>query len=158
MARRESASIEEQADRIVPQLWHIGAAPRQPHHVGAIPDEPESPSGRFSATLDHGRAMSEEDIADTIAAFARASASAKALGFSAIQFHGAHGYLFDQFFWEVCNLRDDPWGGPDLSSRSRFAIETVRATREAVGPDFPIMLRISQWKQDRKSTRLNSSH
>lgn len=139
---------------IAPQLWHIGAAPRQPHHVGELTGEAESPSGRFSADLEHGRAMSDEDIADTIAAFARASLDAKRLGFVATQFHAAHGYLFDQFFWEVCNQRTDEWGGQSLAERSRFAIEAVRATRQAVGEDFPIMLRISQWKQQDYDVRL----
>jgi len=152
--KRVVDEVNAAGGRIVPQLWHIGAAPRAAHHVGDIPGESESPSGRFSATVDHGRAMSDEDIADTIAAFATASAAAKALGFSAIQFHGAHGYLFDQFFWEICNVRDDLWGGPDLAARSRFAIEAVRATRKAVGPDFPIMLRISQWKQQDYGVKL----
>lgn len=152
--RRVVAEVDDAGGRIAPQLWHIGAAPRQPHHVGEVPGEPESPSGRFSATIEHGRAMSDEDIADTIAAFARASADAKRLGFAATQFHAAHGYLFDQFFWEVCNRRTDDWGGPGLAERSRFAIETIRATRQAVGDDFPIMLRISQWKQQDYDVRL----
>jgi 2,4-dienoyl-CoA reductase-like NADH-dependent reductase (Old Yellow Enzyme family) len=152
--RRVVEQVEEAGARIAPQLWHIGAAPRQQHHVGEETGEPESPSGRFSATLEHGRAMTDEDIADTIDAFARASAAAKALGFDATQFHGAHGYLFDQFFWDVCNLREDEWGGRDLTARSRFAIETVRATRAAVGEDFPIMLRISQWKQQDYNVKL----
>ncbi|MHA3794002.1 NADH:flavin oxidoreductase [Sphingomonas sp. YL-JM2C] len=152
--RRVADEVRTAGASIAPQLWHIGAAPRQPHHVGGLTGEPESPSGRFSATADHGRAMSDEDIADTIAAFARASADAKRLGFAATQFHAAHGYLFDQFFWDVCNLRTDAWGGPDLASRSRFAIEAVRATRAAVGEDFPIMLRISQWKQQDYGVKL----
>lgn len=146
--------VEAAGASIAPQLWHIGAAPRQPHHVGDLPGEPESPSGRFSATEEHGRSMSEEDIADTIAAFARASLAAKSLGFTATQFHAAHGYLFDQFFWEVSNQRADSWGGQNLAERNRFAIETVRATRAAVGEDFPIMLRISQWKQQDYNAKL----
>ena len=139
---------------IAPQLWHVGAAPRQSHHVGHLTGEPESPSGRFSATMEHGRAMTEEDIADTVAAFASASVSAKRLGFSATQFHAAHGYLFDQFFWETSNLRSDRWGGATVAERSRFAAEVVRATRAAVGDDFPILLRISQWKQQDYDAKL----
>lgn len=152
--KRVVDEVNEAGGAIAPQLWHIGAAPRQPHHVGEVPAEGESPSGRFSATLDHGRTMSEEDIADTIAAFAEASAAAKALGFAATQFHAAHGYLFDQFFWEVCNVRSDGWGGHDLAQRSRFAVEVVKAARAAVGEDFPIMLRISQWKQQDYAVKL----
>ena len=90
--------------------------------------------------------MSENDIADTIAAYARAAGDAKTLGCDCIEFHGAHGYLFDQFYWDGSNLRADKYGGADLRARTAFAVDTIRATRAAVGPDFAIILRFSQWK------------
>ena len=98
--------------------------------------------------------MSEEDIADTIAAFARAGADAKRLGFDTVEIHGAHGYLIDQFFWSGTNRRDDKWGGATIAERSRFAVELVKAMREAVGPDYPILMRVSQWKQQDYEARL----
>ena len=58
-------------------------------------------------------------MADTIAAFARAAADAKALGFDAVELHGAHGYLIDQFFWDGTNVRDDVFGGPTIAERPR---------------------------------------
>jgi 2,4-dienoyl-CoA reductase-like NADH-dependent reductase (Old Yellow Enzyme family) len=91
--------------------------------------------------------MTEQDIADTIAAFGRAAADAKRLGFDTLEIHGAHGYLIDEFFWAGSNHRSDRYGGATLKERSRFAVEVVRAVRAAVGPDFPILLRLSQWKQ-----------
>ena len=90
--------------------------------------------------------MTEHDIAETIRAFAQAAGEAKALGFDAVEIHGAHGYLIDQFFWHPTNQRTDRYGGQTLAERSRFATELIRAVRKAVGPDFPISLRISQWK------------
>jgi 2,4-dienoyl-CoA reductase-like NADH-dependent reductase (Old Yellow Enzyme family) len=54
--------------------------------------------------------------------------------------------LIDQFFWHPTNQRTDGYGGQTLVERTRFAAELVRAVRMAVGPDFPISLRISQWK------------
>lgn len=146
--------VKSAGGTIAPQLWHVGAAPRQDHHVGAVPGRSESPSGRFSAAIEHGEAMTDSDIADTIEAFASASADAKRLGFGAVEFHGAHGYLFDQFFWDICNRRNDEWGGATLPTRTRFASEVVRAARQRLGPDFPIILRISQWKQQDYSIRL----
>ena len=98
--------------------------------------------------------MSEEAVADTIAAFARAAADAKALGFDTLEIHGAHGYLIDQFFWSATNQRQDRWGGATIGERSRFAAEVVAAMREAVGPDYPILLRLSQWKQQDYTARL----
>jgi 2,4-dienoyl-CoA reductase-like NADH-dependent reductase (Old Yellow Enzyme family) len=90
--------------------------------------------------------MTEHDIAKTIGAFAQAAADSKALGFDAVELHGAHGYLIDQFFWHPTNQRTDRYGGRSLAERSRFAVELIQAVRKAVGPDFPICLRISQWK------------
>ncbi|NTD87683.1 NADH:flavin oxidoreductase [Agrobacterium tumefaciens] len=138
--------------RMGPQIWHTGATR---YINGWEPDAPvESPSGLDSPGDARGVAMTEQDIADTVAAFARAAADAKKLGFDTVEIHGAHGYLIDQFFWAGTNLRSDRYGGPTIKERSRFAIEIVTAVREAVGPDFPIIMRVSQWKQQDFSVRL----
>jgi 2,4-dienoyl-CoA reductase-like NADH-dependent reductase (Old Yellow Enzyme family) len=97
--------------------------------------------------------MSKQDIDEVVAAFARGAADAKALGFDAVEIHGAHGYLIDQFFWEGTNQRDDEYGG-SMANRGRFAVEIITAVRAAVGPDFPIILRYSQWKQQDYAARL----
>ena len=70
--------------------------------------------------------MTDEAIADTIAAFGRTAADAVRVGFDAIEIHGAHGYLIDDFFWKVSNSRDDAWGGKTLRARTRFGVEVVR--------------------------------
>lgn len=77
--------------------------------------------------------MTEEAIADTVAAFA---AAAKRLGFDTVEIHGARGYVIDQFFWSGTNKRTDRYGGATLKERSRFASEIVAAIHKAVGPDF----------------------
>ena len=76
------------------------------------------------------------------------------MGFNALEIHGAHGYLIDQFFWDGTNQRGGPYGGATLKERSRFAAEVIAATRAAVGPDYPIILRVSQWKQQDYRARL----
>lgn len=139
-------AVHDAGAAIGPQLWHVGGAPRAAHHPGEWPGEPESPSGLFSPTVPSGRPMSEEDIADTIAAYAKAGAAARRLGFDCLEFHGAHGYLFDQFYWDGSNRREDRFGGKDLRARTAFATEVIKATRQAVGPDFTLILRFSQWK------------
>lgn len=136
-----------------PQLWHVGAMPSS--RVDWQPDALiESPSGLVAPGKPRGEAMSEEAIADTISAFANAAADAKRLGFDMLELHGAHGYLIDQFFWLGTNLRNDRFGGGTLAARSTFAVELVKAVRAAVGPDFPIALRVSQWKQQDYTVRL----
>ncbi|UVO49709.1 NADH:flavin oxidoreductase [Sphingomonas sp. SUN019] len=129
----------------IPQLWHVGGCtdfnfPDSPH------DQLVSPSGLVGLDMPGGRPMTEEDIADVIASFARAARDAVRMGCDAIELHGAHGYLFDQFFWDVTNKRTDGYGGSDIGARASFAAETVAAIREAVGPDLAIIFRVSQWK------------
>jgi len=85
--------------------------------------------------------------------YARSAKSAKELGFDAIEIHGAHGYLIDQFFWGVMNQREDKYGG-DLNDRATFAAEVISECRKSVGEDMPIILRFSQWKQQDYSARL----
>lgn len=142
--RRVVDEVHAAGGKIIPQLWHVGLQ-RDP----AICPNPEltgvGPSG-FNRRLERVTdPMSREDIAATIDQFARAAADAKALGFDGIQIHGAHGYLLDQFFWHKTNDRDDDYGG-SLENRVRFGAELVAAVRAAVGPEFPLLLRISQWK------------
>ena len=130
---------------MAPQLWHVGVVP--PKDSGWLPPAPfEGPSGYVATGKIGGVGMTEHDIAETIRGFAQAAADAKALGFNAVEIHGAHGYLIDQFFWHPTNQRTDGYGGQSLAERSRFATELIRAVRKAVGPDFAISLRVSQWK------------
>jgi len=138
--------------RMGPQLWHTGATrgPTQWEPAVAV----ESPSGLVAPGEPRGKAMGEQDIADTIAAFAQAAADAQRLGFDTVELHGAHGYLIDEFFWSGTNLRSDRWGGASIKERCRFAREVVAAVRAAVGPGFPLLLRVSQWKQRDFSVKL----
>ncbi|GGY31600.1 12-oxophytodienoate reductase [Bacterioplanes sanyensis] len=145
-------AVHAQGGKIAPQLWHVGAVRK----AGTEPD-PEvpgySPSGLLAPGKEHGVAMSKQDIRDVIEAFAQAAADAKEIGFDAIEVHGAHGYLVDQFFWAGTNERDDEYGG-DLVQRTRFACEIVSAIRDRVGEDFPIIFRFSQWKLQDYNARL----
>ncbi|HCT2595489.1 TPA: NADH:flavin oxidoreductase, partial [Pseudomonas aeruginosa] len=145
-------AVHAEGGRIVPQLWHVGSVRR----LGVEPDASVPGYGPMEKAKDdkvlvHG--MSKADIQDVIAAFAQAARDAQAIGMDGVEIHGAHGYLIDQFFWEGSNQRDDEYGG-SLANRSRFAVELVRAVRAAVGADFPIIFRFSQWKQQDYSARL----
>ena len=136
-----------------PQIWHVGSA-SVPGVDWLPPGSIESPSGLEAPDKTRGEAMTEEAIADAIAAFGRAATDARRLGFDTLELHGAHGYLIDQFFWQGTNRRQDRFGGATLKERARFAAEVVKTVRAAVGPDFPIILRVSQWKQQDYAFRL----
>ncbi|WP_267358859.1 MULTISPECIES: NADH:flavin oxidoreductase [unclassified Methylobacterium] len=144
-------AVHEAGGRMAPQLWHTGST----KHLQWEPAAPvESPAGLLAPGTPRGEAMSEEAIADTVAAFATAATEARRLGFDAVEIHGAHGYLIDQFFWSGTNLRTDRYGGATIKERARFAGEVVAAVRAAVGPDLPLIFRVSQWKQQDYTVRL----
>jgi 2,4-dienoyl-CoA reductase-like NADH-dependent reductase (Old Yellow Enzyme family) len=126
-------AVHREGGRIAPQIWHVGDTRMSETY-------PE-------VAMEAAATMTLADIEDTIAQFAASAKSAKELGFDSLEIHGAHGYLIDQFFWEVTNTRTDEYGGKTLEQRSRFAVDVVKAIRAAVGDDFTIILRLSQWKQ-----------
>lgn len=139
------SEVKQGGAQMGPQIWHMGVM--ENHYSGWLPAGPfEGPSGLFKPGVTQGIAMTENDIAETIAAFGRSAADAKRLGFDCIEIHGAHGYLIDQFFWEGTNQRQDGYGGATLPIRSRFAIEVIKEIRKQVGEDFAIIIRLSQFK------------
>lgn len=144
--------VHSAGGKIMPQLWHVGMA--RVAEKAPFPEMPSAgPSGLFKPGKQGAEPMSQGYIEKVIAAFAQAAADAKAVGFDGIEIHGAHGYLIDQFFWEGTNQRTDSWGG-SMENRGRFAVEIIKAIRAATSPDFPIVLRYSQWKQQDYSARL----
>ncbi|MCW2901349.1 MAG: 1,2-oxophytodienoate reductase [Streptosporangiaceae bacterium] len=148
-------AVHAAGGRIAPQLWHVGAA----RAVGAPPFPDAPPVGPSGLALDgtpFGEAMSSADVDDVVNAFADAAAAAERLGFDAIELHGAHGYLIDQFFWSGTNRRADAYGG-DLVSRTRFAADIIAAVRTAVSPGFPIIFRLSQWKMGSYQAKMAES-
>jgi 2,4-dienoyl-CoA reductase-like NADH-dependent reductase (Old Yellow Enzyme family) len=145
--------VHKVGGKIAPQIWHTGAVRGQMPDVPR-PGEPEGPSGLLSPGKPNGKTMTEEEIADTVAAFAEAAGDAVRMGFDTVELHGAHGYLIDQFFWNGTNERTDQWGGKTLPERNRFAVEVVKAVRVAMGADTPLILRVSQWKQQDFEARL----
>ena len=86
--------------------------------------------------------MSLEDIKEMQAQYVQAVVWAKKAGFDAVTFHAAHGNIMPQFFSTLYNKRTD-WYGGSLANRCRFAREIVEASRKAVGPNYPLIMRIS---------------
>lgn len=147
--------VHQAGGRMGPQIWHTGTAPSGSGWTAE--GEMESPSGLFAPDKPVGKAMTDADIADTIDAFTQAAVDAKRLGFDVVEVHGAHGYLVDQFFWAGTNQRTDRWGGDTLLARANFGVEVIKSIRQAVGADFPVLLRLSQWKQQDYKARLAQS-
>lgn len=126
------------------QLWmQISHAGRQsPRYVTGQPLAPSAVQLDMLGNYAKPRALREEEILDFIQRYARVAAIAKEAGFTGVQIHGAHGYLISSFLSPITNQRTDAWGG-SLPNRARLLLETLRATRQAVGPDFPIGLKLN---------------
>ncbi|NGM84588.1 NADH:flavin oxidoreductase [Paenibacillus sp. 7124] len=136
--------VHEAGGKIAPQIWHTGTARERKNFPDSNAD-PIGPSGLSLTGEQVSEPLTVEEIRGLVQAYAQAAADAKSAGFDAVEIHGAHGYLIDQFFWDFTNKRTDEYGG-DLVGRTRFAVEIIEAVRAAVGPDFPIIFRFSQWK------------
>ena len=137
-------AVHAEGGLIAPQIWHTGSTriANRGHH----PEAPiVSPSGINAEGETVGEAADAATIERVVTAFAKAALDAKRMGFDAVEIHGAHGYLLDEFHWTQTNTRTDSYGG-SMANRVRLSAEVVAAIRDAVGPDFPVIFRYSQWK------------
>lgn len=96
------------------------------------------PGGHFGEPVP----MTEAQILDVIRRFAHVATVARETGFTGVQIHAAHGYLMSQFLSPLSNTRTDAWGG-SLENRARVLLEIIRATRKAVGADFPVSVKLN---------------
>ena len=149
--KRVADEVHAAGGFIIPQLWHVGSFRQpgmepDPSLPGYGPSEVVHPALADKEGSKPPVAMTQQDIDDTIAAFATAAGNAMKLGFDGVELHGAHSYIIDQFFWSVTNQRTDQYGG-DLPQRTRFAVEVIQAVRAAIGPDFPVVFLFSEWEQ-----------
>ena len=137
-------SVHAAGAKIAPQIWHVGSMRKK--GVEPIPDEiAVGPVDVYEKGEQIVRGLDNDEILEIVNAYAQAASDAQLLGFDAVEIHGAHQYLIDQFFWHESNKRTDEYGG-GIENRVRFGTQVVAAVRARVGPDFPILFRFSQWK------------
>jgi 2,4-dienoyl-CoA reductase-like NADH-dependent reductase (Old Yellow Enzyme family) len=86
--------------------------------------------------------LTKEDIQGIIAAFAAAAKRAQTAGFDGVQIHGGHGYLVSSFISPMFNHRTDEYGG-SIENRARMPLEVLQAVREAVGSDYPVLIKMN---------------
>ncbi|PTU31436.1 NADH:flavin oxidoreductase/NADH oxidase family protein [Stenotrophobium rhamnosiphilum] len=122
------------------QISHAGR--QSPRYVTGTPMGPSAVQLDLLGNYAKPRALTEAEILDYIQRYAGVAATAREGGFTGVQIHSAHGYLLSSFLSPITNVRTDSWGGT-LENRARMLIETVRATRKAVGADFPIGIKLN---------------
>ncbi len=105
-------AVHQNGGKMGPQIWHVGDT-RNSDDYPLVPMEKAS-------------TMTIEDIQDTIAQFAASAKSAKDLGFDCLEIHGAHGYLIDQFFWNVTNTRTDEYGGKTIKKEAGLRLMLLK--------------------------------
>ena len=139
--RRWAEAGQAHGARMWMQLNHAGR--QSPRRLSREPVAPSAvPLRGMSSLFMPPRALTEPEIEAIIRRFGVAAAVARDAGFAGVELHGAHGYLVSQFLSPRTNRRDDAWGG-DPARRSRFLLEVVRAMRAAVGPAFPIGVKLN---------------
>jgi 2,4-dienoyl-CoA reductase (NADPH2) len=128
-------AVHNEGGKIALQILHAGRYSYHPLLVA--PSKIKSPITPFTP-----RALSARGVEKQISAFVRCAALAMEAGYDGVEVMGSEGYLINEFLVEHTNQRNDQWGG-SYENRMRFAIEIVRRMREAVGPDFIIIYRLS---------------
>ncbi len=141
--KRVVEAVHDAGGAFAPQLWHTGRFGVDP--IG--PSDETLPAKADGTPRPQVRAITDTDFTQVTDAFVHAALAAKDIGCDAIELHGAHGYLLDSFVSPVNNQRTDIYGG-SLGNRMRFPCEVLEAVRKALGPEFPIIYRFSQWKVD----------
>jgi len=130
-----TSAVHEEGGKICMQILHSG---RYGHHPLVVSStDKQSPISRFKP-----RQLTSNGIESQIKAFARCAALARDAGYDGVEIMGSEGYLINQFLSARVNSRDDEWGG-DAARRTRLAEAIVSRVREAVGPDFIVIYRLS---------------
>ena len=137
---RLAEAIGSNGARSVVQLNHAGRYNMSFFLNGQQPVAPSPVASRM--TRETPRELGIEEIAQVIDAFARAAARVKTAGFDAVEILSGTGYLISEFLSPVTNQRTDRYGG-SLENRMRFGLEIVAAVRKAVGPGYPLMVRMN---------------
>ena len=133
--RQVTAAVHGHGAKICMQLLHAGRYGYHPLQVA--PSKLKAPINPFTP-----RALSAAGVERHIGDYARAARYAREAGYDGVEVMGSEGYLINEFIAPRTNARSDAWGG-DVARRMRFAVEIVRRIREACGPDFIIIYRLS---------------
>ena len=133
--RKLTDAVHGEGGRICMQILHAGRYGYHP--LSVAPSRIKSPITPFTP-----RALSPRGVERTIDDFVHCARLARDAGYDGVEIMGSEGYLINEFIAARTNRRNDAWGG-DAARRMRFPVEIVRRTREAVGPDFIIIYRLS---------------
>lgn len=133
-----AAAVHENGGKIVMQLAHAGYFANA-KLTGQTPLAPSNVEGFAKGARQE---MSTDDIQGVVKAYGAAAQRAQTAGFDGVQIHSAHGYLLSQFLSPAFNKRKDEYGG-DIQNRARALVEVLREVRQAVGKDYPVLVKMN---------------
>lgn len=137
---RLTFTVKAEGAKIAAQLYQAGRYTHSAMIGGKKPFSASAVRSKFTGEIP--RALELDEIPGVQDRFAEAAARAKAADFDAVEILGSAGYLISQFLSPITNLREDEYGGT-LENRMRFGVEIVEKVRKAVGPDYPILMRLA---------------
>ena len=137
---RIADTVHVHGGKIVAQIVHCGGQSDRRHNGGLQPVAPSAVEHKGYPVIP--RELTTDEIRELIADFASAARRIQEAGFDGVQLHGAHGYLLSEFLSPLRNQRKDQYGG-SLENRARCCLEVYRAVREAVGADYPVMIKLN---------------
>ena len=138
--KKLAAVIHKNGSKTVMQINHAGSETLK-EIIGMAPVGPSAVINPAKKNMDIPCELSTEEIRKIINDFRQAAIRVKEAGFDGVEIHSAHGYLLDQFLSPLTNKRGDEYGG-NIEGRIKIHLEIIKAIREAVGDDFPILLRM----------------
>jgi len=131
-------AVHDKGGKIFAQLWHVGRLSHPDFHNGELPYAPSAINPHEKSYTQNGfvdtvtpRAMTIEEIKQTIQDFKNAAANAVAAGFDGVEIHAANGYLFHQFFNNCSNIRTDDYGGT-IENKARILFDTINAIKDVI--------------------------
>lgn len=150
--RKLTQEVHHGGGHIIAQIMHAGALTQGNRFTTErIAPSAVQPKGeqlgmyRGSGSYRAPREITKKEIQEVIDSFAKAAVHTREAGFDGVEIHGANGYILDQFLTDYTNLRADEYGG-STENRVRLSAEVIQKIRAAVGPDYPVGIRISQAK------------
>jgi 2,4-dienoyl-CoA reductase-like NADH-dependent reductase (Old Yellow Enzyme family) len=141
--RKVVQAAHAEGAKIAIQLNH-GGRESIPHVSGSVPLAPSPIASQFTGVGDAviPKELTLEEIERIIDRFAEAARRARDAGFDAVELHGAHGYLIGEFLSPDSNKREDEYGG-SVEGRAYFCVRLIRAIKDRLGTDYPVIVRMN---------------
>ncbi len=137
--RKMISTIDDAGGKVAVQLVHAGGQ-TDTKNAGCQPLAPSAV--KVDQFPEMPAELTKDEVSNIVTAFGEAARRAKAWRFDAIELHGAHGYLINQFLSPLTNRRTDEYGG-SIENRSRFLLEVYRKVRETVGANYPVLIKLN---------------